>query len=98
MVGDVSVRAQPEVLADAVRFSVAFNTHTVDLSSYDASQNLRLRSNGEEIAPISSYNAAGEGPGAHHREIFVVFPANRDGAFTLVVGGLASGDGEISWP
>ena len=98
--GAVSVAAQPEIAADGkLRFTIALNTHSVDLSQFSVEDQLRLRIGGEEIAPASSDNEAGSGPASHHREIIAAFPYSGSPAFTLVIRNLGGvGEAELSWP
>jgi hypothetical protein len=68
--GGVTVKATWNGDRSAPAFTVALDTHTVDLDGYDLSDLAALRVNGTEIAPVTW----GAPKGGHHREGELTFP------------------------
>lgn len=98
-INGVAVTAQPEIdSGDTLNFSVELNSHSGDLSSYDAAKSVLLKSDAKEYAAASTENTAGEGPFAHHRKLTIVFLRPPSDSFTLVLKNLNDAEGKLMWP
>ena len=82
--GSVTIDVTWENLRDpsALRFSVAMNTHSVELDGFDLGKLTTLRNDqGQEVSP-ESWDAP---QGSHHRSGTLIFPA-KDGSGKPIVG------------
>ena len=83
--GEVTATATWEKAQGAV-FTLAFNTHSIDLTAFNVLEDVVLRGGSEEIKP-SSWE---ENPGSsHHRGGKLIFPKVPGASFQLVVKNLA---------
>lgn len=83
--GDVEVSLTPQgVNGGQFAFTLALNTHSVDLSSLDLRQAATLEYNGKKV-----YAASGPQLGGHHINGKLTFPVDRiPGEFTVRIAGI----------
>jgi hypothetical protein len=94
--GSVTVVVTPQTTDDSVAFTVALDTHSVDLDGYDLREIALLRVDGRELRPT-----AWDAPkGGHHRQGTLVFPASPPGgSMELVIRDVAGiAERSFRWP
>ncbi len=101
--GSVTVALSWDGPGSGLAFEVAMDTHSVDLDGFDLSKLALLRTDsGVEVAPVE-WDA---GPGGHHREGKLSFPATVDGrpllgesvrGFTVIVRDIAAPERSFQW-
>ncbi|GEM_PF-3432697 len=81
--GGVIAEAKHEQNSNDLEFSVSLDTHTVDLTSFDAVQQIRLHAAGQEYAPATVVNSGERS--SHHQNYQVSFPLVENSSITVVV-------------
>lgn len=82
--GQVTLTATRQLKENSLSFTIALNTHSVDLDGYDLSQLALLRTDqGREVLP-SSWDAP---KGGHHRQGTLTFPATTADGRPVVAAG-----------
>lgn len=78
---DVTAKATLVRGPETLLFNLSLDTHTVDITAFDASRQVRLRTSAEELAPTRIRVVT---PGSHHVSVEVEFP-RIDGPVSLSI-------------